>query len=437
MTNAIESEQLTRVGPGTMMGDLMRQYWLPAAKSSEVVAGGDPVRLMLLGEKLIAFRDATGRVGVMDHRCPHRCASLFYGRNEAGGIRCVYHGWQFDADGNCVDMPNLTPEQDFRQKVRAKAYKVTERAGVIWVHMGTRANAPPMPEIEATLLPDDDVTIMFVQRECNWLQALEGDIDTSHFGFLHVGSVRPEHVQDDNMLKYQLANRAPAYQVTDTDWGTMYCAYRPADEGKTYWRFAHFGFPFWTWIPQGDFTDRVQARAWVPIDDTHTMFVSFNWNQQSRSPPLKDGKPIPGALPVLDYQPNSTDWYGRWRPAANASNDYRIDREAQRNDMIYTGISHIHMQDQAITESMGDIVDHSFEHLAPSDQMITRTRRRLLMAARDLREKGAVPPGVDDPGIYMQARSGEAVLAADDWQAAYRDRLPHVARPTGWQQAAE
>jgi phenylpropionate dioxygenase-like ring-hydroxylating dioxygenase large terminal subunit len=217
MTNAIESEQLTRVGPGTMMGDLMRQYWLPAAKSSEVVAGGDPVRLMLLGEKLIAFRDATGRVGVMDHRCPHRCASLFYGRNEAGGIRCVYHGWQFDADGNCVDMPNLTPEQDFRQKVHAKAYKVTERAGVIWVHMGTQAEAPPMPEIEATLLPADDVTIMFVQRECNWLQALEGDIDTSHFGFLHIGNVRPEHVQDDNMLKYQLANRAPTYQVTDTD----------------------------------------------------------------------------------------------------------------------------------------------------------------------------------------------------------------------------
>ena len=118
MTNAIESEQLTRIGPGTMMGDLMRQYWLPAVKSSEVAAGGDPLRLMLLGEKLIAFRDHAGRVGVMDHRCPHRCASLFYGRNEEGGIRCVYHGWKFDADGNCVDMPNLPPEQDFRQKVR-------------------------------------------------------------------------------------------------------------------------------------------------------------------------------------------------------------------------------------------------------------------------------------------------------------------------------
>jgi phthalate 4,5-dioxygenase len=121
MTNAVESEQLTRVGPGTIMGDLMRQYWLPAAKSSEVSAGGDPLRLMLLGEKLIAFRDGSGRVGVMDHRCPHRCASLFYGRNEDGGIRCVYHGWKFDADGNCLEMPNLPPEQDFREKVHAKA----------------------------------------------------------------------------------------------------------------------------------------------------------------------------------------------------------------------------------------------------------------------------------------------------------------------------
>jgi phthalate 4,5-dioxygenase oxygenase subunit len=437
MTNAIESEQLTRIGPGTVMGDLMRQYWLPAAKSSEVTAAGDPLRLMLLGEKLIAFRDRSGRVGVMDHRCPHRCASLFYGRNEEGGIRCVYHGWKFDTDGNCLEMPNLQPSQDFKHKVHAKAYKVAERAGVIWVYMGARAEAPAFPEIEAALLPEDDLTIMFTQRECNWLQALEGDIDTSHFGFLHAGSVQPEHVPDDNMLKYQVGNRAPDYHVTDTDWGTMYCAFRPAEDARTYWRFAHFGFPFWTWVPQGDFIDRVQARAWVPMDDTHTMFVSLTWKQMSRTPPLKDGKPIPGALPVLDYLPNGTDWYGRWRPAASAANDYRIDRDAQRNDVIYTGISHIHMQDQAITESMGEIVDHSFEHLAPSDQMITRTRRRLLLAARALREKGVVPPGVDDPGIYMQARSGEAVLQAADWQEAYRDRMRNVVRPTGWREAAE
>src|SRR5580704_2056967 len=212
MTNAIESEQLTRVGPGTMMGDLMRQYWLPAAKSSEVVAGGDPVRLMLLGEKLIAFRDAKGVVGVMDHRCPHRCASLFFGRNEGDGIACVYHGWKFATDGSCLDQPNLPPEQQFTDKVHAKSYQVTEQAGLIWVYMGEREQAPPMPAIEAALLDEAEINIMFCQRECNWLQALEGDIDTSHFSWLHVGSVKPDHVQDDNWVKYQVVNRAPGYE---------------------------------------------------------------------------------------------------------------------------------------------------------------------------------------------------------------------------------
>ena len=437
MTNAIESEELTRVGPGTPMGELMRQYWIPAAMSSEVPPKGDPLRLMLLGEKLIAFRDGSGRVGVMDHRCPHRCASLFFGRNEEGGIRCVYHGWQFDADGQCVDMPNLPADQDFKQKVRAKAYRVVERAGLIWVYMGAREEAPPMPEIEATLLDAADVRLMFAQRECNWLQALEGDIDTSHFGFLHAGSIRPEEVGDDNMLKYQVGNRAPAYHVADTDWGTMYSAYRPAEEGKTYWRFAHFGFPFWTWVPQGDITDRVQARAWVPMDDTHTMFISLTWKNMARPLPLKNGQLIPGQTALIDYQPASTDWYGRWRPVANASNDYFIDREAQRNDVIYTGITMIHMQDQAVTESMGPIVDHGFEHLAPSDQMITRTRRRLLVAARALRDNGVVPPGVDAPDVYARARSGECVMAGDDWQAVYEARLKDAVRPVALRDAAE
>ena len=142
MTNAAESLELTRVGPGTPMGALMRHYWLPALRADEVTAGGDPVRLMLLGEKLIAFRDAAGKVGVMDHRCPHRCASLFYGRNEGDGIACVYHGWKFATDGSCLTQPNLPPHQEFKDKVHAKAYQALERAGLIWVYMGEGA-APP------------------------------------------------------------------------------------------------------------------------------------------------------------------------------------------------------------------------------------------------------------------------------------------------------
>jgi len=437
MTNAAESLELTRVGPGTPMGALMRQYWLPALRSSEVAAKGDPVRLMLLGEKLIAFRDASGKVGVMDHRCPHRCASLFFGRNEGDGIACVYHGWKFATDGTCLRQPNLPPEQQFTDKVHAKSYQVTEQAGLIWVYMGEREQAPPMPAIEAALLDEAEINIMFCQRECNWLQALEGDIDTSHFSWLHVGSVKPEQVQDDNWVKYQVQHRAPEYHVTDTDWGTMYCAMRPAEDDQTYWRFAHFGFPFWTFIPQGPFIDRVFARAWVPMDDTHTMFVSLVWKQASQTKPLANGQPIPGAKPKIDYQPNSSDWYGRWRPVQNAANDYLIDRDAQRNDEIYTGITQIHMQDQAVTESMGGIVDHTFEHLAPSDQMITRTRRRLLLAARALQDQGTTPPAVDDPALYQKIRSGERILKEKDWQAAYDDGMRAALRPAAYPQAAE
>jgi phthalate 4,5-dioxygenase oxygenase subunit len=437
MTNAAEGLELTRVGPGTPMGGLMREYWLPALRASEVEAGGAPVRLMLLGEKLIAFRDAKGEVGVMDHRCPHRCASLFFGRNEGDGIACVYHGWKFATDGSCLDQPNLPPEQQFADKVHAKAYQVIEQAGLIWVYMGAREQAPPMPAIEAALLPEAELNLTFTQRECNWLQALEGDIDTSHFSWLHVGSVTPDQVQDDNWVKYQVVNRAPEYQVTDTDWGTMYCAMRPTGDDQVYWRFAHFGFPFWTFIPQGTFVDRVIARAWVPMDDTHTMFVSLVWKQASQTKPLANGLPIPGATPRIDYQPNTTDWYGRWRPVQNAANDYQIDREAQRSNEIYTGIRHIAMQDQAITESMGDIVDHTYEHLAPSDQMITRTRRRLLLAARALRDQGTTPPAVDDPALYQKIRSGERILKETDWQAAYDDGMRAAVRPVAYRQAAE
>ena len=186
--NRKDSQDLTRVGPGTVMGELMRQYWIPAAMASEVEADGAPIRLMLLGEKLIAFRDTSGRVGVMDHRCPHRCASLFLGRNEENGIRCVYHGWKYDTQGNCVDVPNLPGDSEFKDRITAKAYRTVERNGLIWVYMGQRQSAPPpLPEIEATLLPESEVNITFAQRECNWLQALEGEIDTSHFGFLHAG----------------------------------------------------------------------------------------------------------------------------------------------------------------------------------------------------------------------------------------------------------
>src|SRR5262249_30072841 len=159
MTTASEGAELTRVGPGTPIGTLMRHYWLPALYSRELERDGPPTRFMLLGEKLIAFRDSVGKVGVFDHRCPHRCVSLFLGRNEHGGLRCIYHGWKFDTSGQCIDMPSLSEAQDFKHKVRAKAYATVERAGLVWVYMGERADPPPLPGFEVLDLPSDEINV--------------------------------------------------------------------------------------------------------------------------------------------------------------------------------------------------------------------------------------------------------------------------------------
>jgi phthalate 4,5-dioxygenase oxygenase subunit len=443
MSKASDAHDLTRVGPGTVMGEFLRQYWIPAAMSSELKPDGDPMRLLLLGEQLIAFRDSAGRVGVLDHQCPHRCASLFLARNEENGIRCVYHGWKFDVDGRCLDMPNVPAHQDFKEKVRAKSYKVQEHAGLVWVYMGAREQAPPLSMIEALFVPEEDLSVSFLQREANWLQSLEGDIDTSHFGFLHAGSLKAEDFEEGHPARHTVSNRAPEYNVADTEWGTMYGAYRKDRNGLVHWRMAHFAFPFWTQTPNADFADHVVAKAWVPMDDTHTMLVSIFGGRAKgatySSMKLKDGgKAIPGSEPFA-YLPNSTDWHGRWRAAQNAGNDWQIDREAQRRNLIFSGIRSIVMQDQAVTESMGGIVDHAKEHLAPSDIMIARTRRRLLTTARALAKKGGAAPGVDDPEIFWKARSGS--FYADektDWLKAYDEQLKAAIRwPAVTQRAAE
>jgi len=438
MVSASDNNLLTRVGPGTPMGELMRQYWIPACKSTELEADGPPMRLMLLGEKLIAFRDGAGRVGIMDQRCPHRCASLFYGRNEGDGLRCIYHGWKYDVTGRCLDMPNIPEIQKFTDRVVAKAYPTFERGGLVWTYLGARADAPPLPALEAVLLPAEETRIILTQRECNWLQALEGDIDTSHFGFLHMGSIDTSAIDRANMHSHALLNKAPEYHVEETSWGTMYAAWRRADPGDIYYRVSHFVFPFWVLVPDGKFEDNISVDAWVPMDDAHTMVFNLAWTR--RSPPLrtfKDGRNVPGLEFRHDFLPNTNDWFGRWRLAVNRGNDHMIDRSVQRADS-FSGIPTITAQDVAVVESMGDIVDRSMEHLAASDRMIVLTRQRLLKAATALAEKGIMPPGVDDPEIVLRARSGAYVASESvDWRAAYAERLRRSISPAGMLRAAE
>ncbi|WP_067733482.1 Rieske 2Fe-2S domain-containing protein [Novosphingobium naphthalenivorans] len=429
--NAKDNALLTRVGPGTPMGALMREYWIPACLSSELEAGGSPVRLMLLGEKLVGFRTPEGEVGIMDHACPHRCASLFYGRNEPGGLRCVYHGWKFAPDGQCLEQPNVPAEKSFAKRLKAPAYPVQERGGVVWVYMGTRETPPPFTGIEATLLPESDLRLSCSLRHCNYLQVLEGEIDTSHFGFLHGGAVAQEDLDPNDLNSMSLRDRAPLYHVAETGAGTSYAAYRDTGDGQIYYRVAHYLLPFYTQFPDGNFAENIVLDAAVPMDDEHTMI--FTWMYTGRTAGvrrLKDGSPIPGLDRDEDYLPNGTGWFDRWRTVANAGNDYLIDREAQAA-RSYTGMTGVQLQDQAIVESMGGIADRTKEHLSVSDHMIVMTRRRILGVLRE-HQQGLPPPGLENSRIFQQARSG-AFLADPQtpWREAYAEQVAAAFNPTG------
>jgi phenylpropionate dioxygenase-like ring-hydroxylating dioxygenase large terminal subunit len=414
------------------MGSLMREYWVPAMLASELPGpDSDPVRVMLLGEKLIGFRDSHGTAGLIQSHCPHRGASLFFGRNEEAGLRCVYHGWKFATDGTCVDMPNEPAESDFKSKVKAVAYPTQERGGIIWAYLGPRQTPPPLPDLEPNMLPDDQVVLAAIQRECNWLQGLEGDIDTSHLGFLHLGAVRPEDTRPETFAYYTVNDRAPHYNVVDTDYGAMYGAYRPGRDGQLYWRFAQFLFPFYAMIPTGVLGLQVLARAWVPMDDEHMMFFSMGSQaSQRQASNVNANRRMVRQRPGETLQPRTTDWYGRFRLQANAANDYKIDRDKQRRKEDFTGIPGIHTQDQAVTESMGTIYDRSNERLGTSDVMVIRVRRRLIEAARALGARGLTPPGVDNPEVY-RVRSGGAFLPSGaDWIDATTElRKAFVAHP--------
>ena len=411
MLSTEDNAYLTKIGPGTPMGNVMRQYWVPAMLSTELPApDGPPVRVLLLGERLIAFRDSSGRVGLLANHCPHRGASLFFGRNEGCGLRCVYHGWKFDVEGSCVDMPNEPAESSFKTKVQAVAYPCQERGGVVWTYMGPRAIPPPLPDLEANMQPRGQSLANAVQRECNWLQGLEGEIDTSHFSFLHLGGTMVADTAPRTFKHYLVTDAAPRYAVVDTEYGAMYGAYRPAHDGLDYWRIAQFLFPFFAMIPPGVLGLQKVVRAWVPLDDEHMMFYSMTSAETLSR--------LSGT--VWDVLPNTTDWLGRFRLAANARNDYRIDRDKQRAG-DFSGISGVHTQDQAITESMGPIFDRGNEHLGTTDAMVIRVRRLLLAAARAFNEHGVTPPGVDNPEVYRQRSGGVFLPQGADWVEATKD----------------
>jgi len=428
-----DNEILCRVGPGTPMGELMRHYWIPAIRSDELPSPDcPPLRVRLLGEDLIGYRTTSGSVGLMQNSCPHRGASMFFGRNEEEGLRCVYHGWKFDVSGACVDMPSEPAESNFRSKVHAKAYPIMERNGIIWAYMGHAEIPPSLPELEGNMHEEFSITVL--HRPNNWMQGIEGELDTLHAAFLHGGAAKMENLTPGTYQYYEHRNRAGRFQVRDTDAGVSYGMYREAEPDSYYWRIGHFLFPFFAMPPGASIYGQTASFiAYVPMDDYHTLEWGVAARNAANRPNIAGSPGRPGTQFGRDYLPNTTDWYGRFNITQNYENDFLIDRAAQKNWESYTGIPGGRQQDMAMTESMGWIYDRTSEHLGTSDQMIIRTRRRLIDAARALRDQGVMPPGVESPAVYHK-RSGLTVLprATDWWDGTteLRERFELPPEPT-------
>jgi phenylpropionate dioxygenase-like ring-hydroxylating dioxygenase large terminal subunit len=343
----------------------------------------------LLGEDLIAFKDTNGTVGVIQNNCPHRGASLFFGRNEEAGLRCVYHGWKFDSEGNCVDMPNEPAESDFRTKVKATAYPAVERAGVVWTYMGPPDKQPPLPDLEWMRAPEGHMWVSKTFENCNWVQAMEGGLDTSHSSFLH------RDLTAEGLANPRTRSTAPRLEVLNTDYGYMYASIRPLPEDhQNFVRIYHYVMPFYQLRAGGPAKSlgNTDGHMWVPIDDVTCWAWNFHFNHD-------------GPLSYETWQRYEhrmgrgleQDYIaGTFKLKANASNDYDMSRERQKT-VNYTGIEGTNTQDFAVQESMGPIYDRTQEHLGSADTAIIQMRRLLLDAVHDVSE-GRDPIGSQGQG---------------------------------------
>ncbi|MBS0518386.1 MAG: Rieske 2Fe-2S domain-containing protein [Proteobacteria bacterium] len=420
-----DNELLVRVGPGTPMGDYLRRFWMPAMLPRELPKPDcDPVRLRLLGENLVAFRDSNGRIGVLDELCPHRRASLFYGRNEQCGLRCVYHGWKFDVDGNCVEQPSEPPHSNFKDKIKQRSYPAREWGGFIWVYMGDKAAMPELPQFEWALLPPENRWQAKWTYEANYAAGVEGELDSAHTGFLH-DTKTPQaemHATMAQAASYWTQDKAPQLTVQSTDYGFYYGSRRRYGEDRYYWRVTQWLLPFFAIIPMPKWP--ISCRAYVPIDDERTMVFNTSYNADG---PLtkEDLAPLEAGIgPAPELIP------GTFTPKLNASNLYGLDREVQRT-RSYTGIYGINNQDRAVVESMGPICDRWNEHLGTSDIAVIAMRRRMLEEARAL-QRGEAPKAAADANLY-QVRPLDIIAPVSDLKTLVD---LHAARMRAAQRAA-
>jgi phthalate 4,5-dioxygenase oxygenase subunit len=415
-----DNETLCKTGSGTAMGKVLRNYWVPALLTEELpVPDCPPVRVTLLDEELIAFRDSDGGVGLIDAYCPHRRAPMFFGRNEECGLRCVYHGWKFDKTGQCVDMPNEPAESNFKHKVQTKAYPCWEAGGIVWTYMGPAEEEPPKPDYEWLRCPETHVHVTKTYEAANWLQALEGGIDTSHSSFAH-----NNNIQDKNALRTRAPS--PKLEIEKTSYGFSYVGIRDLKEDGNYIRAYQFIMPFQQmrgqtvqWHNGADEKyPTVRGHLWMPIDDESCWVYSFKYSSD------------PEILLDHDFVLQEEIKFGRgpddvlpgYKLKRNPSNDFLIDREVQRTK-TFTGISGINTQDMALQECMEKpFCDRTKERLGTADLAIIAARQLLLKAAKDV-EIGKKPLGVD-PSTYRNARACDRFVPhGEEWRVALREPM--------------
>ena len=415
-----ENELLCRVGPGTPMGELMRQYWMPVTYDWELELDGQPQRVRVLGEDLLAWRDTDGRPSFSQENCPHRGAGFYFGRNEKGGLRCAYHGWKFDVEGNCLDMPNEPPTSNFKHKVKILAYKAYDFGGIVWIYMGeNQDNPPPVPQFEWGLVPEEQRGHghKFIY-ECNWMQALEGELDSSHIYFLH------SRLNKDDSPKYGLYHPGQTAQVPHRQQGIRDDVRGPAGRGGER-LLAGFPLP----LPHLRHVPRHLQRHRPPLHlpahrrrqhPATSVFIGTRPSrlEGSRRPNFALSQE-PGVLgPPGPMKPEQKGkFFANWWSEISPETDFHMDLWAKKN-RNFTGIPSVRQQDAALEWSMGRVMDRTREHLGTADAAIIKTRRKLIAAARQYAEDGTPPPGSQNPEWYT-VRSCETVLPQGEaWEKA-------------------
>ena len=422
-----DNDVLTRVGPGTPMGELFRQYWIPVVPSSHIgEPGGKPLRIRLLCEDMVAFRTRKGVAGVVGAYCSHRLAPLYFGRIEDDGIRCPYHGWKYAPDGTCIDMPNVPAQHQFKERICHPGYPCVEQGGVVWIYMGKSKTLPALPDFEFMRVPDEQKYFRLFHHDCNYLQALEGGIDPTHVMWLH----SPYDLQDAEIAeRYQgpqqrLANtsgkRTPVgIEVVDTEGGFMYGARRSLGDGRSLWRINQFILPFYTMPPGGE---RRGGRMWVPIDDEHSVKWMYSWYPTREI--MDNTKEQPrDYVDEEDYLPTTNQPYGHVVPLAHRANDYLVDWNLTKTRRL--GIPGVNLQDKAVQENEGPgpILDRTRENLCVGDLTTVKARRLLRDAALALRDQGTIPVGVRDGGIY-RVRAASTIVPDDvNWVEGVRESV--------------